>query len=95
MKEQFSFYAVPGPDGFPRSAHMVVGSQPENAVEITEGHAKQISMEVREREEKSVPNSAPSAEYVTPEQAEKIAKAQVEKFAAEIFKSAGGANADK
>lgn len=42
-KPKYAFYAVPGPDGEPRAAHMVVGLQPEDAVEISEAEARQIS----------------------------------------------------
>ena len=95
MKEQFSFYAIPGDDGLPRVGHFVVGQQPDGAIEVTEGHAAQLSADVRAREEKRERRTETRGNYVTPEQAEKIAKAQVEKFASEIFKSAGGGNADK
>lgn len=94
-KPTFAYYAEIGPDGFPRSSYWIVGQQPEGAIEVTEGHAAQLSADVRAREEKRERRTETRGNYVTPEQAEKIAKAQVEKFASEIFKSAGGGNADK
>lgn len=94
MREQLpmAYYAVPGPDGFPRVCHAIVGLEPENAVPITEEHAAQISADVRAREAASAPVEL--AGYVTEEKAKALAaeaanRAVIAAFA-ELAKSTGG-----
>ena len=92
--EKMAFYAIPGDDGLPRVGHFVIGQQPDGAIEVTEGHAAQLSADVRAREEKRERKVKPSADYVTRSEAAEMAieaaKAAVANFAAEIAKSAGG-----
>lgn len=101
-KPTFAFYAVHGSDGLPRVAHMIVGTQPEDAVEITEAHAQVISADVRAREpqvEAAPAAQADLSQYITREEAVAMATAAaaeaVSRFAVEIAKTAGGGNADK
>ena len=89
--EKMAFYAIPGDDGLPRVGHFVIGQQPDGAIEVTEGHAAQLSAELRAREPTKL---KAQYDYVTRDEAAEMAieaaKAAVANFAAEIAKSAGG-----
>lgn len=90
--KEWKYYAVPGDDGLPRVCHCVAGKQPEDAIEITAGHAAQISADVRAREVPS--GQVELSGYVTEEKAKALAaeaanRAVIAAFA-ELAKSTGG-----
>lgn len=51
--DEMAWYEVDGEDGHPRACHGVKRLMPEGSKEISEGHAKQISADVRAREPKA------------------------------------------
>lgn len=91
---KYKYYAVLGEDGLPRACHFVAGLEPEGALEITAEQAAAISADLRSREVVEAPAPAAPQNYVTRDEAQRMADEAAAKavaaFAAEIVKPAGG-----